>query len=199
MVTGQIHWLAYFTIIGRIDQFTLGIPLFHTGQALKRRHLAAASSLLALSAVYYAFDRTGGWYGPSQATWIVLPTIEGALVSLLIAYYDHTPFRVPKPLSCLATIGGVSYSMYLLHPFYVFLLSALADFFFHPTFYESLCLGTLAFLATVPVARVSFALIEKPFLALRVSYRRTPPADLKARSSDRIPSKRAPAANTMPA
>jgi peptidoglycan/LPS O-acetylase OafA/YrhL len=173
-LTGQIHRLAYFTIVGRIDQFVLGMLLFHIGYALKARHLLASAVFLILAAVYYAFDRLGGWYGPSEAIWIILPTIEGALICVLIAYYDHSPIRVPKPLSwSLATMGSVSYSMYLLHPFFIFELSALADRLFHPGFYESLCFGTIAFLSTVPIAWVSFALIEKPFLALRISYRRT--------------------------
>jgi peptidoglycan/LPS O-acetylase OafA/YrhL len=126
---GEIQSLAYLTIIGRVDQFVLGILAFSLKDHMKKRHILMIAIFITFAAFYWYYDAIGGFYlSPSYPSpypiWIVLPTIEAFFFSALIAYYDSS-FRLRDDgLSALvAKIGTYSYSIYLTHFFYVFWMS----------------------------------------------------------------------------
>lgn len=123
---GHVQGLSYWTIVGRIDQFLCGILFFN----LRKYFLKQGGAVFLLSICflffYWWFDAVGGYYrSPSYPSpnriWIVMPTIEGAFYSILIAWYDVS-YKGSR--TCIggwvAGIGRVSYSIYLLHFFFVF-------------------------------------------------------------------------------
>lgn len=176
--TGEVQSLAYSTIFGRIDQFVLGIMAFHARSHLIGRHARAAGVAAAFIALYWWFDKNGGFFlqpsypSPSRL-WIVLPTLEGAAFAALIAWYDGSFSHKNGPLSnLLATLGEYSYSIYLLHFFFVFAVAQwihvnVLDI---SNFYVALPVSVLAFLAMIPIGYLSMRFVEGPFLRLRRRY-----------------------------
>jgi peptidoglycan/LPS O-acetylase OafA/YrhL len=175
---GEVQSSAYWTIVGRIDQFILGIVGFHARMNFTGRNkLIMVISLLFLS-LYYWFDVQGGFYlnptYPSPARiWILLPTLEGITFASLIAWYDTSFTHSQGILStALSKVGEYSYSIYLLHFFIVF---RAAEWIHHnllelSSFYVALPVSVLAFAAMVPIGYLSMKLIEGPFLKLRRQY-----------------------------
>lgn len=172
---------AYWTIIGRIDQFALGIFFFHhkvTGR------FAAAAGGVAI-AFYAAFDIAGGFYAGPDRFWIFIPTIEGFAFGALIAWYDANPVRSPR-MWLVEKAGQYSYSIYLLHFFAVFEAAAFVDRHIMTlnNIYVALPWSVLFFLAMTGVGHLSYKLIEGPPLRFRTPYikasRSTQPAVLPA-------------------
>lgn len=158
---GEAQHIAYWTIFGR--------------NVLR---IVAGLSFASFLVLWNAFDQIGGFYNhtgaPSQSLlWVFIPTVEAVTFGSLIAFYDGTSFRMPVWLDRgLAMIGERSYSIYLLHFFPIVLMRHL---FWERTgspedFYVALIVATLAFLAFVPVAGLSYTYFEKRFLAYRRPY-----------------------------
>ncbi len=176
--TGEVQSLAYSTIFGRIDQFVLGIIAFHGRAHLIGRHARAAGIAAAFITLYWWFDKSGGFYlqptypSPS-ALWIVLPTFEGLAFAALIAWYDGSFLHREGPLSnLLAILGEYSYSIYLLHFYFVFAVAQwihvnVLDL---SNFYVALPVSLLAFVAMIPISYLSMRFVERPFLGLRRRY-----------------------------
>lgn len=181
--SGQVQSLAYWTLVGRIDQFVLGMLAFQFRGMIARRHVAAVACLVAFSLFYWYFDARGGFfkfpsYPSPSPLWIVLPTMEGIAYAVGIAWYDSSFSPSSAGVSgFIGRIGVYSYSIYLLQFFVVFRLSL----FVHErvmdlsNFYVA-CLGSaVGFLLMVPIGHLTFRFIESPFLTLRRRY--TAPAD----------------------
>lgn len=170
--------LAYETIIGRFDQFALGMLMFYARHRIAGRHALAAIVAAAFLTFYWWFDSAGGFMQlgrhPSQSqVWVILPTLEGAAYGLLIAWYDGSFSPRPTEASrLLARFGELSYSIYLLHFFFVW---HAADFVHRhvmdiSNFYVALAWSAVFFgLMYVPAA-LSYRFIEKPALKLRRPY-----------------------------
>lgn len=177
---GEAQHIAYWTIVGRIDQFVFGM-LFAMVK-IRRPVLGAVAgiSMLSFLALWTQFDQMGGYYNhtgaPSQSPlWIFIPTAEAITWGSLIAFYDGSSFRMPAWLDrALAKVGEWSYSIYLLHFFPMVLLRNIfwdragsAD-----NFFLALLTANLAFLAFLPVAGLSYNYFEKRFLIYRRHYLR---------------------------
>lgn len=177
---GDVQFLAYWTILGRIDQFTLGMIGFGLRRHVQGRHLAAGALAAAFCTAVWLFDRAGGFYGTArQPLWVLLPTIEGLAYAVAIAWYDTSFTHTTRGLSAfVARLGEYSYSIYLTHYFIVFPIAR----FVHErvvdlsNFYVA-CAGALVFFAAMAVpGYLSFRFIEAPFLRLRKRYVVTAPA-----------------------
>ena len=93
----------------------------------------------------------------ASAIWIIWPTIQGlALAALVLAY-----LRLPFEWELLAYLGKISYSLYVWHTL-VFLVAVKLD---QPL---------MVWPATLLLSMLSYAVIEEPFLKLRVRYVKTP-------------------------
>jgi peptidoglycan/LPS O-acetylase OafA/YrhL len=176
---GSVQDLAYFTIIGRIDQFLLGIMAFQSRDAMRGRHCLSAVIVVAFLAFYWWFDRAGGYmafggkYPSPRALWIVLPTIEGAVFAWMTAYYDAS-FKPSNSGASwlLGKVGTYSYSIYLLHDFIVWRLPLIIGhrLFALSNFYVALAASIICFCGMAVIGWASYTFIEKPFLRLRVRY-----------------------------
>ena len=117
---------SYWTIIGRVDQFILGIMAFQFRKVICRRHFIAILVLFLFALFYRYFDSLGGFYmNPSYPSpspiWIYMPFIEGLAYAMLIGWYDNSFSHSTGKLSrFIALIGTASYSIYLIHFFYCF-------------------------------------------------------------------------------
>lgn len=175
---GSVHLLAYESLVGRIDQFVLGIVAFHWRGRIVGKHLLAGCAFISLSGFYYLFDRAGGFYGipsyPSPSLiWSIIPTIEAVSFGILIAWYaDSFQFTPNRLLWLLGKAGAYSYSIYLLHFFFFHKMSRAAIKLGLPmeNFYVGVSIAVVYFICMVAIGHVSYKLIEEPFLHFRKKY-----------------------------
>lgn len=174
--------LAYTTIVGRLDQFLLGMwaAWFFRARPLTRRAggvlaLLAATAVLAALAV---FNALGGW--PLVAGWkIAWPTLEGVLwAAFVVGYVTAADAWHGAASRLLARVGEISYSIYLIH-FVVIWTLIRHGVAFAPTgriVPDALLLTGLAALPiTLAVSALTYACVERPFLRLRGRYHRDAP------------------------
>lgn len=176
--TGEIQSLAFWTIVGRIDQFVLGIAAYEFRACFAKRHGLAVGIILSFALLYWRFDAAGGFYNivsyPSPSTlWIWLPTAEGLAYGIIIAWYDNSFTPSTSGLSgFFGRIGAYSYSIYLLHFFLVFKLAAFVNLHVMPItdFYLASLWAGVCFLLMYPLGWLSFRFVESPFLKMRRPY-----------------------------
>ena len=185
MQLGEVQRLAYWTIVGRMDQFVWGMVLAilvnNPTHAQLRLGTIALVTLLLFLMFWHVFNIRGGYYFnpayPSTSPyWIFLPSVEGVAYATLIAWYETSSLQIPSLVNrVLATIGTVSFSIYLWHwPMRLPVQRIfLAMGFEGKTFLEASVLSILFFVVVVLASIASYRLIEKPFLSLRKSYRIT--------------------------
>ncbi len=175
---GEVQNLAYFTIVGRIDQFLLGMLAYHFGSSMRGRHFSMAMASVLFCAFYWKFDALGGFmrspgYPSTNPIWIIMGTLEGLFFALFISWYD-TSFKHSTGFasSMLAKVGEYSYSIYLLHMFFVFSAAR----FIHENimdisnFYTALAWALVCFGLMLPIAGASYRIIEMPFMKWRRPY-----------------------------
>ena len=183
----DLQLITYGTIVGRVDQFILGIAAFQHRELFKNRHLLAAGIFLAFASFFLYFDSLCGMYRSSQPSiWIYMTTVEGFGYAALIAWYDnsfrHTPSRVSN---FIALIGTYSYSIYLLHFFFFHFLAVNIERYVMDlsNIYVALFFSLLAFLTMIPIGYLSYRFIESPFLKFRTPYIRQLP---RAKETDTL-------------
>ena len=169
----ELQLVAFYTIVGRIDQFVLGILAFHYAHLVTGRIAAVAAIALYLG--YLAFDIAGGFSSPALAQtglWIILPTLEGLALAPLIVWYDRHPITWSWLSRQLGRAGEYSYSVYLLHFFFFKAAGRLVNekIMDITSFYAALPWVILFYLSMVGVGHFSFQYIEKPFLRFRRPY-----------------------------
>jgi peptidoglycan/LPS O-acetylase OafA/YrhL len=167
--------LSYLTLVGRLDQFLLGMALARS----MRDHVAwwrpwiLPVAAVAVVAALWIFHRLGGW--PVESPWkIAWPPIEGAAWALFVGGYLTVADRLPGPVSrALAAIGTISYSIYLVHFLVIGQLIA-HGWGWQPTgsgyvnaLLTTACLATPIILAA---STLTYLVVERPFLSLRGPY-----------------------------
>lgn len=175
---GGIQDFSYYTIGGRIDQFLLGIIAYQYRASIANKHVLFATAASVFLVFFWYFDLLGGFYMNSSypspsPIWIFMPTIEGLIYGLGIAWYEnsfqHSSGRISR---FIALIGTYSYSIYLLHFFVVSKLAITIDRYIINLAYPPLAVafGVCCFSIMIPVGFFSFRFIESPFLNFRVKY-----------------------------
>lgn len=177
-LTGNAMSLSYYTILGRLDQFVAGMLVCRYRDIFRGNLRAAVWSFVTLAVAYWFMDRAGGIKalfnaGQLNPAWLLMPTLEGAACAAVIAWYDTSSRPTNGPISrAVAYVGELSYSMYLLHVFFVFDMAVFArrHLPMADNFYVAMAWALVCFVALLPLAAVSYHFIERPFLRLRRPY-----------------------------
>jgi peptidoglycan/LPS O-acetylase OafA/YrhL len=167
--------VAYWTIIGRIDQFVLGMALAKAGHLMLGKHGLAAAISLVFAVALNRFDVAGGIADEAglAALWIWWPTFEGLCFAFLIAWYDRSFSFSDRGFShAIAKIGQWSYSIYLLHFFFVWpgMKWLIVSLYPVDSFVEAASIAVIGFTVMLIPASLSYRFIETPFLKRRVKY-----------------------------
>jgi peptidoglycan/LPS O-acetylase OafA/YrhL len=172
-----------YTILGRIDQFLLGMLAWHVRGWFKQRHIVCGLAALAYSVYVYELDHLGVPWGPrfrNDNWWIWLPTVEGLFFAMTVAWYDSSfeGRRISLPGRVAIMAGRTSYSMYLLHFFWVFAAARWFNAHVWPMSSpeRGIVMASIAFLASMPIAMLSYRFIELPCLRARQSYQAEAPS-----------------------
>jgi peptidoglycan/LPS O-acetylase OafA/YrhL len=175
---GEVQSVAYWTIMGRIDQFVLGVAGFAFAREIASRPVFVAAAAVGFLIFWWWFDRSGGYffrptYPSPSPLWIVVPTIEGIGYASVIAWYDSRTISLGTiPAKVLQKLGEYSYSIYLLHFFVVYRLARYVheDLMDLSNFYVALIWSAVCFLLMLVPGYLSFRFVESPFLRLRRKY-----------------------------
>lgn len=179
---GDLQYIAYRTIFGRIDQFLMGMILgviyvdkIITLSNRKYNYLFVFSCLLIIFSLYF-FNKFGGL--PSNAQWKILwPTYEGIMWAFFVFSYSNMSKYVSNAAShILESIGGISFSILLVH---YSVIQALVKHNWLIMFVDKdLILNTflntvlIALPITLLISYITNFLIEKPFFKLRINYKK---------------------------
>jgi peptidoglycan/LPS O-acetylase OafA/YrhL len=183
---GNAQDISYWHLFGRLDQFLLGMLAARVYRRFERAEapwsLLALLALAAAMAVVLGFNRLGGFPAPGvwKAAW---PTVEGTAWAAVIVCYARASERVPGWLSePLARIGTYSYSIYLLHFVAIHVAANVAHYELgdRPDLHSQQFVLTVVLPPLLLVSALSYHVIERPFLALRLRYGRPEPAEARA-------------------
>jgi peptidoglycan/LPS O-acetylase OafA/YrhL len=186
---GSVQLQSYWTIMGRMDQFLMGMVagvLLRTQvEPTKRgRLIATVLGLVGFVAILAFFkwwhryaggfqgDLGPGW-GPRQNIWAIIPTIEAVCYAAMVAGYVSFPLRggimvLTQVSSGTAYLGRISYSIFM-NQFFVLTFMREATKHWQPKTWQEGALQTLfvALPILTLVSTATYFLIEKPFLDLK--------------------------------
>jgi peptidoglycan/LPS O-acetylase OafA/YrhL len=186
VTTSAVQLIAYWTAVGRVDEFVLGMLGFEVSRRWGRQ-IGHPLVMLALCTgwlfICHRMNLLGGYYfSPAtpqgQMLWIYFPTLEGLFYGLITASYLNLPLpRIQITSRFFAWLGTLSYSAYLNHWMIV-----QGCFLWAPRFGLMLAspVQIIAFTCCVVLPLViacsalTYYVIEMPFLRLRTQYLTTP-------------------------
>lgn len=172
--------LSYYTILGRLDQFILGMLLaemYSRGWPSKKFAVYLLPitlflmTLILMFAVKKDFANSQRWFISFRMT------IEGAAWFILIGLYLRVADSVPRFIAnALEQMGEISFSIYMLHISVIWVVCT-------KNLWIRLGYGInvdltfnfliLIFPCIIILAKVSYNAFEKPFLLLRTQYLKT--------------------------
>jgi peptidoglycan/LPS O-acetylase OafA/YrhL len=168
--------LTYFSIVGRIDQFLIGMLAAYAFPHVRRfvgRPWVAGIALAVVSGGLLAFHRLHGWSEPHlwRTVWV---DVEAGLWALFVVSYVGTARFARGRLSrALSWAGERSYGMYLLHVALLEVLFTQGWRIDAPggPLVDTVVNGLLIVLPCVTVlAALCYSAVERPFLSLRRRY-----------------------------
>ena len=182
--TGTVQDIAYWTIVGRIDQFMIGMMLAYAfkGERLKLSNpvwtllssavLLAVIELFALRGGFFAIGNPGS---PYEGWWIIWPDIEGASWGFVMVSYLMCRVPLPRTVDrAMSILGQVSYSIYLVHLIVIPAVIRVVPFplAMGPDFQANVLLtGVLVVLPVVVAVSLAVHLvIERPFFSFKRVY-----------------------------
>ncbi len=180
MVTERSTHMLYSTLVGRLDQFLIGMLFaylfFHYRASLSRfGNLLLLGSVCLVLANSYILARYFSFFlgQPKQAFWITWSMQEALAWGLLVLGYSLSRFNMPALLSrFMARMGEVSYSFYLLHGMVIYIAHetlGVVTFVSNPQINAAI-IALILFVLVSSVARISYSTIELPFLQMRKKY-----------------------------
>lgn len=182
MKMGSVTNVAYITLLGRIDQFAIGmVAAFLTKRYLADSKISTAWLIAAIAGaavVMSIFCGQQGLIGIDQS-WIMAfwPSIEAVMWATLIVSYSHARLSIPESIDVsLARLGQLSFSMYCMHYIIIPFTNThfirigqtpggLADVLVQTAF--------LTVPAIVVFSMLTYGIIEKPFFTLKKKYAAT--------------------------
>lgn len=183
-VSERSNLMFYSTLLGRFDQFLLGMLAAQWfGATVARRQLPVLVLAVAVTTLLALLEVQGRWASflsplPKNPIWIVWPTVEALAWSFVVVAYLGWRGDIPKRIGQLFERGGkISYSLYLWHAVIIFLVERLVGI---PSMSGVRLLDVglifaLTALLTFWVSHLSYITIEQPFLRLRRRYTSSAP------------------------
>jgi peptidoglycan/LPS O-acetylase OafA/YrhL len=172
-----IGQLSYWTIVGRLDQFVLGMVAAwcvrrEVLNLTRRTALAIVALGVALvGCALWWFNGHGGFFGSSRwrAVW---PPVEGALWAVVVfAYVAATVSATGRAVRWLALPGVVSYSAFLLHyPIVIAVAERHWQWVHGAVPNAALLTVVIVFPAVAVLATLGYVTVERPFMQRRVRY-----------------------------
>ena len=194
--SGEVRFIAYETLFGRLDQFVVGMLLGRLWLAKDKDHSYVQNEnnknwrglhplwLLPVTASVLAglhlFSLNVGFTELKSPLWIIWPFIEGLLWGGFVWVYLQVRWPGPEALKAtidngLAALGAISFSTYVFHNL---VLTAYYKFAGVVAFtglerFDTIMTGLLCVLPLVLLmSALTYNLIEKPFLSMRRGYLR---------------------------
>ncbi|MDR5855193.1 acyltransferase [Caballeronia sp. LZ062] len=176
-IKGDAYWLEYHSIVGRMDEFLIGMLAAWLHRTYRSR--VDRLSLLLLAGSLALIPAYCFWYRDVPLIDVVFSfTLEGIIFAALIIGYQSPMLPIPRIVDRILAKGGeLTFSIYLLH-------TPIADALFRsgmlPHISRSATVTTMvyAFVILLPitllVSKLTFSYIEKPFMDLRVAYFKKP-------------------------
>jgi peptidoglycan/LPS O-acetylase OafA/YrhL len=199
--SGEVRYISYETLFGRLDQFVVGMLLgrmwvaknkTQTAQNLQFMWLLPATLLVL--AVLHLFSLKVGFAELKSPVWVVWPLLEGAVWGSFVWVYLRVRWPGPELLKGsidkgLAALGAVSFSTYVFHNLVLAAYNKHAGIvqFTGVERFDSIMTGLVVVLPLVMLmSALSYHLIEKPFLSMRKAYLspRTPPLSAELRKNN---------------
>ena len=168
----SLYWNFYHTIIGRLDQFLIGMifaVFYHRGYLgfLRSKILAIGVSLFSFVGFMYLFTFQKNSIFYTSFSFM----LEAILWGMVVLSYVIVNINIPKFLDgLLSKLGEVSFSLYILHLPIGAMVNKLLELPVPTTVIESLFYSFLKLMVVILVSFVTFYAIEKPFMSLRVKY-----------------------------
>lgn len=176
--TTPMKYLSYLTVLGRMDQFLIGMLIgalyLRRQEWVQRMRFALPVTTFLIFAIIRWFHTSGGYPGVTPTIWYFWPTLEGTGWALFSLSYMAAVVWMPNAVSRVCSyVGELSFSIYMTH-FLVIRLMCQQHFFvkFSPDLTVSAMLNTvlLAVPATLALSSLTYFLIERPFLQMRKAY-----------------------------
>lgn len=169
---GDIYYNAYHTIVGRLDQFIIGMILGYYYQKgtfnflIKWRYQLFFLAITILIFTHlFKFKKTTIMYTSLSFT------LEAILWGSITLCYLHIQLPRIKKLSIIFSyLGMCSFSMYLLHLPIGNMLNDLIGWNPPQDILTSLYQSTIRIIVIVLVSFCTFNLVEKPFMNMRIKY-----------------------------
>ena len=162
-----VYWKLYHTIIGRFDQFVIGMlfAILYKKSFIQKingkNHIAIA--LLIFSLVIL----TANLPQKSAISFTVEATCWGGVI---IAYLSMDLFKKVWLDKLLARLGELSFSLYLLHAPIIITLDKVFGLKSPETLFEQFIALSWKIPVVIIISFLTFNVIEKPFMSLRVKY-----------------------------
>lgn len=179
VIAGQAHAASYLSIVGRMDQFLIGMAIAVAYRRLSGSSVwwwpGLAAVAVAIPAATWWYNMHGGYHG--DHAWKVLwPTVEGLLWgSAILTYLKVVTGRLEQAMTPIARLGELSLSMYLLHVPFIQVAITISRYWALPVggsvpMQAFVTCLVLVLPMTVLMSMATYTLIEKPFLAMRTRY-----------------------------
>jgi peptidoglycan/LPS O-acetylase OafA/YrhL len=168
--------ISYFTIVGRIDQFLIGMMAAYLfkdgGLRFKMPGTVLIGFVVAIVGSLFALNKLGGW--ENAAAWKgIWHTYEAILFAGFIVSYIACHSRMHAVYKrVFSYLGLISFSLYLVH-MPILMLFQKHNWISHIAgniYWDAMISGIYILPLVILVSTASYHLIEKPFMSYRVKY-----------------------------
>lgn len=167
-----MYWNFYHSIIGRLDQFVIGMifaVLYSRGYFICLQHKTFACFIIFISIILLT------WLFSFKTTDAIMLYLSFSIEAVLwgavaIAYLSVTLPNLSKLDNILARLGEISFSVYILHLPIGAMMNKIFGFTVPVMVGEALLQATIKATIVVAVSFITYYVIEKPFMSFRVKY-----------------------------
>ncbi|OOF86123.1 acyltransferase family protein [Rodentibacter ratti] len=168
----QLYWNFYHTILGRLDQFIVGMIfaiLWKRGGAefFSSRISSLIAIVFSISILTYLFT-----FKKTEPIYLYYSfTIEAICWGLIVMAYLSVKLPDIKAIDIsLAKLGEISFSLYILHLPLGHMFSKVLSLPVATNIIDSLYYSTIKFIPIIIISFFTYHVIEKPFMSMRVKY-----------------------------